>query len=305
MPGPSVSVIVPTYNRPVRLRRCLEALGETTYPREWFEVIVVDDGSSEPVDAVVEPVRDRLDVRLLRQANAGPAAARNAGAAVAHGGLLAFTDDDCRPAPGWLGALAGAHAETPDVLLGGWTENALPENPYARVSQRLVSYLYAYYNDRDSGASFFTSNNLAAPAEAFHRLGGFDTTFPLAAGEDRELCDRWQASGRSLRYVPHALVLHEHGMTLRGFWRQHVTYGRGAFHFHRTRSTRGDKRIAPEPLRFYAGLLRYPLTVSDGPGSYHDAALMAVTQVANALGYFYERARSGRMASRNADDAHT
>jgi GT2 family glycosyltransferase len=292
VPEPFISVIIPTYNRPERLRRCLDALCETTYPPDRFEVVVVDDGSREPVDAVVDAVRDRLDVRLVRQANAGPASARNAGAAVAHGEFLAFTDDDCRPAPGWLDSLAGAHADTPEALLGGWTENALPENPYARVSQHLVSYLYGYYNERGGGASFFTSNNFAVPAEAFRRLGGFDTAFPLAAGEDREFCDRWREGGLPLRYVPEAVVHHEHAMALRGFWRQHFHYGRGAFHFHQARSSRGDGRIAPEPVRFYADLLRYPFVVSSGPSAVRDAVLMAVTQVANVLGYFYERARS-------------
>ena len=72
------------------------------YPQDRFEVIVVDDGSEPPMDSVVSFFRDRLELVLLSQANSGPAAARNTGAAQAKGKFLAFTDDDCTPAPDWL-----------------------------------------------------------------------------------------------------------------------------------------------------------------------------------------------------------
>lgn len=291
MSAPFISVVVPTYNRPARLRRCVEALAAFAYPRDRFEVVIVDDGSREPVDDVVDAFRTRLTVRLVRQRNAGPAAARNAGAAVARGDLLAFTDDDCRPATGWLDAFAEAHAAFPDSLLGGETRNALTDDPYARVSQYLVSFLYDYFNGQSDGPRFFTSNNFALPRTGFDEIGGFDTAFPLAAGEDREFCDRWHAAGRPLRHVPEALVLHEHAMTLGDFWRQHLNYGRGAFHYHRARQTRAEGGLAPEPLHFYTNLVRYPLTAPGGRGAYSDAFLMALTQVANVAGYAYERVR--------------
>jgi glycosyltransferase involved in cell wall biosynthesis len=144
---PIFSIVVPTYQRPGQLAACLQSLTYLDYSRADFEVIVVDDGSAMPTDKVVQPFRDQLEVVLLRQANAGPAAARNTGAARARGTFLAFTDDDCTPAPQWLQALAKHFATSPDYAIGGQTHNALPANPYATASQLLISYLYAYYGD--------------------------------------------------------------------------------------------------------------------------------------------------------------
>ena len=135
-PTPRFSIVIPTYDRPRPLSACLEAMSGLEYPRDRFEVIVVDDGSPEPPEAAAAPFRDRLDLTLLRLPHAGPATARNAGASRARGEYLAFTDDDCAPDPGWLHALAARFAAEPGGLLGGRTINRLPENPYSSASRR-------------------------------------------------------------------------------------------------------------------------------------------------------------------------
>src|SRR5690242_9960611 len=135
MPGPQkqpfFSIIVPTYERPEQVAACLKALARLKYPRERFEVIIVDDGSQTAPNAAVEFLQGRLHVTLLLQAHAGPAAARNAGAMRARGKYLAFTDDDCLPAPDWLQALTACFDRAPDHLVGGRIINAFPENPYS------------------------------------------------------------------------------------------------------------------------------------------------------------------------------
>ena len=207
----------------------------------------MDDGSPTPLEAVVAPFSDQLAITLTRQPNAGPASARNTGAARAHGQFLAFTDDDCLPAPEWLSALAAHFATAPECALGGQTCNALPANPYSTASQLLISYLYSYYNGRSSQARFFASNNLAFPTDGLRAIGGFDATYTRTAGEDRELCDRWLADGRRMIYAPDAVVYHAHALTFRTFWRQHFNYGRGAFRFHQARARRTSDRIKIEP----------------------------------------------------------
>jgi GT2 family glycosyltransferase len=286
-----ITVVIPTYERPAQLQSCLAGLAQTTYTRDRFEVIVVDDGGSVPLGPVVERYTEHLDLRLERQANAGPAAARNAGASRARGGLLAFTDDDCVPDRDWLSALARAAASHPGHLLGGRTINRLTGNAYSAASQHLVSYLYEYSQARPTPgwSRFFASNNLALPRSDFERIGGFDVAFPLAAGEDRDFCDRWNAHGLPMLYVPDACVWHAHGLTLGGFWRQHWNYGRGAYHFHQARLRRGAERFRSEPLSFYWNLLRYPLRHEPLPRGVVQTALLGVSQCANALGYFSER----------------
>ncbi len=286
------SIIVPTYGRPGQLATCLQFLACLDYPLDRFEVIVVDDGSQRPPESVVLAFRDQFNVTLLTQPHAGPAAARNTGAARAKGKFLAFTDDDCAPAPNWLQTLAARFTQVPDGAIGGRTFNALPANPYSAASQLLIDYLYAYYNADPDRASFLTSNNMALPAGHFRAIGGFDSTFPRAAAEDRELCDRWLHHGYHLIYAPEARVYHAHALTFGTFWRQHFNYGRGAFYFHEIRARRGQDRIKLEPFSFYADLLRYPSTqAQQNRQALLLAALLVTAQVANTAGFFWEQRR--------------
>ena len=130
------------------------------------------------------------------------------------------------------------------------------------------------------------------PAARFGALGGFDPSYPLAAGEDRDLCDRLLDAGAHLVYVPGAVVLHAHALGARGFLHQHFRYGRGACHFHGERSRRTEGRIRVEPPRFYLGLLAAPF--SDEHGGLRPvtlSGLLLLSQLANAVGFVWELVR--------------
>ncbi len=129
---------------------------------------------------------------------------------------MAFTDDDCVPAPDWLQNLAARFVTAADhVIIGGRTLNALPNNLYSTASQLIVDVGCAYLNTDPNHARFFTANNLALPADGFRALDGFDTTFVTAASEDRELCGRWVSRGCRMIYAPEVLVYHAHELTWR------------------------------------------------------------------------------------------
>jgi GT2 family glycosyltransferase len=291
MKQPFCSIVIPTYNRPERLANCLEAITQQDYPRDQFEVVVVDDGSPTSMAEVVEPFRDRFNLTLIRQENAGPAKARNVGASRASGKYLVFTDDDCTPKADWLKALTAQFEAKPNDLIGGQTLNALPENLFSTASQILIDYIYSYYNLEAESASFFASNNFAMPADPFRLLGGFDTSFPLAAGEDREFCDRWLHHGYPMSYAPDVQIYHAHYLTLAKFWRQHFNYGRGAFCFHQLRAQRTTNRIKVEPLTFYFRLLTFPFRQPSSQPALLLSGLMVLSQVANVAGFFWERSR--------------
>jgi GT2 family glycosyltransferase len=287
------SIVIPTYNRPERLDQCLRSLAMLDYPRNCFEVIVVDDGSPTSMERITTPYQQQLNLMLIRQTNAGPAKARNVGAMHAKGQFLVFTDDDCMPASNWLTALATRVATNPDCLIGGQALNALPDNLYSTASQVLIDYLYSYYNSRPQSSTFFASNNLAVPTDRFHQLSGFDTSFPLAAGEDREFCDRWLQQGYKMIYAPEVQVYHAHHLTLKAFWRQHFNYGRGAYCFHSARAKRTQESIRVEPLTFYFNLLKYPFGQSASQQAMQQAMplsmLLFISQVANITGFFKEK----------------
>jgi glycosyltransferase involved in cell wall biosynthesis len=285
-PSPFFSIIVPTYNRPEQLASCLQALTHLTYPSDRFELVVVDDGSTSPPPAIVDVLRNRLDLKFVTQAHAGPGAARNTGAMSAHGQFLAFIGDDCTPAPDWLKILAARFAQTPDSGIGGTVLNALPDSSYSTATHLLLDYMYSHYNLDPEQGCFFTPNNLALPADHFRSLGGFDASF--VTGEDRDFCDRWLGCGYRMIYAPEVIVHHSHALTLRGFWCQHFNYGRGSWRYHLALARRNAGRVKLEPLKFYLSLIWYPLSRSQGGRRFWLALLLVLSQVANAAGFFWE-----------------
>ncbi len=288
---PTFSVIIPTYNRPRHLSGCLRALTQQSYPRQQFEVIVVDDGGPEPLDKVIDTYRGRLTLTLLRQGNAGPATARNMGASVARGEYLAFTDDDCRPHGNWLRQLDTAFRANAARMIGGRTVNRLSRNCYSATSQLILDVVYAFYNRDPTAARFFASNNIAMPRRMFDAVGGFDRGFPMAAGEDREFCDRWRMQGYAMAYQSEAVIQHLHRLTLRTFGEQYFTYGRGALRYHAVRAQRGSGRLSDD-LQFHGQLLhnlRAPFSRMRPSRAMRILALLVVWQVANAAGFAYEQ----------------
>jgi glycosyltransferase involved in cell wall biosynthesis len=283
------SIIIPTFERAKQLADCLESLARLEYPRERFEVIVVDDGGGVPLENVAASFCHRLNLQVLRQPNGGPASARNAGAMKAKGRFLAFTDDDCAPARNWLEVLAERFAANSDHMIGGRTVNALPDNLFTAGTQLMTDAVYAYYNDNPGRPHFFTSNNLAVPTERFRALGGFDTSFPLAASEDREFCERWLQQGYQMTYAPEAIVEHAHALTFHDFLRHHFNYGRGALHFHSVRARRGWQCLKIDP-KFYVHLFGYPVSHEYGTRAFLFEALFMLSYVAYTGGFFWEKA---------------
>lgn len=285
------SIVVPSFRRPAHLAECLAALGRLRGGP--YEIIVVDDGSPRSLEPVCAAFGGT--VRYLWQDNAGPAAARNAGAAAARADILAFTDDDCQPRPDWMEALLAHHRGDESRLVGGRVMNLLVENPYAAASQSLCDFLYEWFDASGGQAPFFTSNNIACSRSAFERLGGFDATFPLAAAEDRDFGLRWRDAGGELVYAPDAIVGHSHNLDLGSFLRQHANYGRGARHLHRVQDGRGDPRPKLEALRFYLNLVGYPAQRADR-APMAQCALLALSQLAMVGGYVGATLRQGEPA---------
>jgi GT2 family glycosyltransferase len=133
------------------------------------------------------------------------------------------------------------------------------------------------------------------PRHEFLEVGGFDAPMfeGLAGGEDREFCERWVQAGRRMEYVSDAIVTHAHPLTLRSFWRQHFAYGRGAWRLRLARMRNNGGRVRIEPPRFYVGLLLAGRQRSLA-ATLKLVGLLGLTQVANALGFFYEKRRASR-----------
>ena len=303
---PFVSVIVPTRDRPRALSECVRALANLDYPRDRFEVIVVDDGGTEtmpPLPAHAPGVA----LTVLRRSHAGPGAARNTGARRARGSYLAFTDDDCHPARDWLSAYVRAAEALPGRTMGGPIVNGLGGNIYSEASQLLIGLLYAHHNEQPDDGRFFTTNNLFVPTALFRRVGGFDTKALRETAEDRELVGRLRRLGHRLAFTPTAVVFHRHPLSLASFWRQQFQYGRGAVYFHRVRKAREGEATRPLPASFFLSLLRAPFRYAYLSRGVLLALLLVLSQVAYAAGFLHEHilseAGEGLPAVKDDDDA--
>jgi glycosyltransferase involved in cell wall biosynthesis len=275
-PDVAISVVVPTRDRPKPLRACLAALARQSAP--GLDVVVVDDGSRERagVDAAVAGL---AGARVLRSPGRGPAAARNLGARAANGEVICLLDDDCEPEPEWAERLAAAARRASGGIAGGRTVAPSGARAPVRASQAITNHLLA--ESLAHGAlGFAPSCNMAASREVLGRLP-FDTSYPSAAGEDREWWARALSDGLVAVYEPGAVVVHRQRLEPRSFMRQQFRYGRGAARFRRA----GTGRRLARP-GFYAALARRGF--ADGPAV---GGLVLAAQLATAAGIAAERLR--------------
>ena len=206
----SVSIIIPTFNGASRIGHCLDALRKQTAGRS-VEVLVVNDGSTDNTVEVVERY-SHSGVRLITQANAGPAAARNRGAMEARGAIILFTDDDCVPMADWLDAMLEPFRDTEVVGVKGIYRT--------RQKQVVARFVQIEYEDRYRlmaslpSIDFIDTYSAAFRRDRFLEMAGYDTSFPVACAEDVELSYRMSARGWKMKFAPGAIVYHTHPDTL-------------------------------------------------------------------------------------------
>ena len=169
-----ISIIVPAKNAAKTLGECLQALLHQEgflFDRD-YEVIVVDDGSTDETAKIAEEV----NVNVVRQPNQGPAAARNAGARIARGTVLLFTDADSAPSPTWLQELTRPF-HNPEVVGVKGVYSSRQTGLVARFVQQEYEYKYARMRNQAT-IDFIDTNNAAYRKEVFLQNGGFDEIIP-------------------------------------------------------------------------------------------------------------------------------
>jgi len=233
---PLISVIVPTYCRPAPLRRCIVSLASQAYPREAFEVIVVDDGGNPPAAGSLpaDLVRD-VSLVLLCQPHRGAAAARALGLAHTRGQIVAFLDDDCTVPPDYLAAMDRVfrtYPETQVVQVG--IDNPEPDNLYGQTWKfTLEETLKVNLSPTADGRLICGTLGgvMVARREIFADVA-FDPTLSRSR-EDADLRYQLQARGVPVYYEPQIRVFHHQRHTLRDYLAQFVGYGRGEFYLQR------------------------------------------------------------------------
>ena len=248
---PAIAVVVCTYNRADKLEQCLGSLRNQSLDPSRYEIVVVDDCSSDRTPGVAE----RYATRVVRNSkNLGLAASRNVGVEATAAAVLAFTDDDCVPDRDWLSEFLAAFDDPEALGVGGRVvplrtdglllryydlNNPLAHNAQeAAASGSLLQRFLAYFRSSARLNSVpqdgqrlvtVTGANMSLRRTTLESVGGFDERFRLAA-DDTDLCLRLNElrPGARLLYAPRAVVAHDYNPDIRDALRRCRTYGQAA-----------------------------------------------------------------------------
>jgi GT2 family glycosyltransferase len=225
--SPNISIVIPTYNRREQLVRVLAGLEGQSIGPDIFEVVVVDDGSTDGTGAWLEAQRRAFHLRTVRQKNGGPARARNAGVEASRGDLLLFLDDDVEPSADLVAEHQRSHRLENNLAVVG-PLGSLPsyEQPWVAWEQAKLEAQYAAMRRGDYAPTFrqFWTGNASVRREHVVAEGGFDPAYLRA--EDVELAFRLSRRGIQFRFNPQARVLHHASRSLDSWSNAHTSYGR-------------------------------------------------------------------------------
>lgn len=270
-PRVELSVIVPTYGRPEKLLQLLARCDRQTLAPRRFEVIVVDDGTPEPIQ--IDPAQHRFSLTLLRQANAGPGAARNAAIARCRAPLVLFLNDDSLPAYDLFERHLEVHASRTDRVAVLGTFDFTPEalrHPFVQVLND-SDLLFDYVRARDGALhpwTFFWTCNLSVSLEALQAVGGFDAErFKEAICEDVEIGLRLSKLGYSVLFRRDLVCEHDHVLDVDSYFRRAKRLGVNSARL--ARKHKNDQLLAQPPPG--KNRERFQLDALSAVESYHGA----------------------------------
>ncbi len=251
MPEPSVSVIIPAYNCEQTIAPALEAISAQTYNGP-LEVIVVDDGSTDKTASVIQSFKK---VIYIHQDNTGPATARNQGAHLARGEILFFTDADCVPEPQWIEKMLKPLQEPQIGVVAGSYGIANPQERLAYCIHQEICFRHQSLMPQYPKA--FGSYNFCIRRNIFNSVGGFNTEYRYASGEDNDLSYKILKAGYKIYFERNAIVEHFHPFQLNRYLKEQYRHGfwRAKMYFDHPGMTGGDN------YTFWKDIIEVPLVL--------------------------------------------
>jgi glycosyltransferase involved in cell wall biosynthesis len=207
-----ISIIIPAYNAQKTINKCLDSLLHQSINKSRYEIIVIDDGST---DTTLQRIKEYEGVRVITQTNQGPAAARNLGAREAKGEKLLFTDADCKPDFHWVEEMIKPLAN-PDIV----GVKGIYVTEQKEIIARFVQIEYEDKYDkmrRVEFIDFVDTYSAAFRRGIFINMGGFDISFPVACIEDIDFSFKLANKGYKMVFNPKAVVCHRHPSTIKDY----------------------------------------------------------------------------------------
>jgi glycosyltransferase involved in cell wall biosynthesis len=213
-----VSIIIPALNEEEMIGRCLASLVASCFPGNAFEVILVDNGSTDRTLEIAQSFSTQLKLTIQQHAGVNISALRNLGAAIAKGEIFAFLDADCSVPANWIENAVLHLASEPGGVIGGNID--IPED--SRWVAR--SWYKVGYAPKDGEVTYVPSGNMLMRKSTFLRIGGFNES--IMTSEDCELCFRARGAGFTVRAIRDMAVIHwRTPQTLKEFYRREVWHG--------------------------------------------------------------------------------
>jgi cellulose synthase/poly-beta-1,6-N-acetylglucosamine synthase-like glycosyltransferase len=226
---PYISVVIPTYNRSTQLSRCLDSLFNQTYPKDRYEIIIINDGSKDNTENVLREYEKKAPCVFIwgTQGNQGIATATNSGISRSKGDFVCFTGDDCIPENDWISQLVDGFQNDRIGAVGGKVRSYQINTP---IQQFIVD---ARILDQEGFIKRNTliTGNAAYRKQVLKEIKGFDNF--LIACVDLDLSIRTQLSGYSIQFTPESVVYHDHPASIRGLFFQQYRNGKGYVQLHR------------------------------------------------------------------------
>ncbi|MDP8249013.1 MAG: glycosyltransferase [Candidatus Tritonobacter lacicola] len=263
-----ISVVMPTRDRKGMLEKCLEAYANQSLPREHYEIIVIDDGSTDGTRELLENASEKIaNLRHFSQPKRGPAKARNLGIESAGGPIILFAGDDCIPDKNLLREHLRMHRRKEAIAVLGhidWHQD-LKLTPFMKFLAMDTQFSYPRIKKlaEDVPFYYFYTSNISMSKEYIEKAGAFDEEFTKAVYEDVELGYRIWKSGLRIVYNSRAIAYHDHETELKDYIKRQVRCGKAAALLYKKHPEllallRVPRVSSPEiRYRFYQAVLDY------------------------------------------------
>jgi len=213
---PKISVIIPAYNAEKTIEKTLNAVLSQKFSKNKFEVIVVDD---ESTDNTINIIKKFKKVKLITKKHGGPASSRNLGVKKSKGKIILFTDSDCVPKKNWIKEMIGPFDNKKVAAVAGTYETLNNDFFMARFAGYEIGLRHQNMKKLDS-IDFVGTYNCAFRKSIFLKYGGFNESFKQASGEDPELSFRIRESEKKIVFQPKSIVYHNHPDSLTKYLKQ-------------------------------------------------------------------------------------